>query len=77
MSLFKVIFLICLLFAAYGIAVILIRRLTETTKQLADLREQMARNDSKLSDQMHAVRMEQEKLQAKMEVEKEQTRQRP
>ena len=40
---FKAIFLLILLFAAYGLAAILLRRLTETTKQLANLREQMAR----------------------------------
>ena len=68
---FKVIFLIFILFGAYGIAVILLRRLTETTKQLAQLREQMARNDSKLSDQMRSVHLEQERLQAKLEAEKE------
>jgi cell division protein FtsL len=71
MSLFKVIFLIFILFVAYGVAVILIRRLTENAKQLAALREQMARNDSKLSDQLRSVHLEQEKLQAKLEVEKE------
>ncbi len=71
MSLFKVIFLLVLLFGAYGLAVILLRRLTETTKQLGELREQMARNDSKLSDQMRNVHLEQERLQAKLEEKRE------
>ena len=71
MSLFKVIFLLFILFMAYGVAVILIRRLTENAKQLAALRDQMARNDSKLSDQLRSVHLEQEKLQAKLEVEKQ------
>ncbi len=70
MSLFKVIFLLVILFAAYGLAVILLRRLTQTTKQLAELREQMARNDTRLSNQMHNVHIEQEKLQAKLEADK-------
>lgn len=64
---FKAIALILLLFFAYGLAVILLRRLTQTTQQLGDLREQIARNDSKLSDQMRAVQVEQEKLQRKLE----------
>jgi flagellar biosynthesis/type III secretory pathway M-ring protein FliF/YscJ len=71
MSLFKVVLLIFVLFLAYGIVVILIRRLTENAKQLAGLREQMARNDSKLSDQLRSVHLEQEKLQAKLEAERE------
>ena len=66
---FKIVFLLFILFGAYGIAVILLRRLTQTTKQLAELREQMARNDSRLSEQMRAMHLEQEKLQAKLEAE--------
>jgi flagellar biosynthesis/type III secretory pathway M-ring protein FliF/YscJ len=71
MSLFKVVLLIFVLFLAYGIVVILIRRLTENAKQLAALRDQMARNDNKLSDQLRSVHLEQEKLQAKLEAERE------
>ena len=67
---FKAIFLLILLFAAYGLAAILLRRLTETTKQLANLREQMARNDSKLSDELRAVHIEQERLRIQLEAEK-------
>lgn len=67
----KVILLLVLLFGAYGIAVIMLRRLTENAKQLAALREQMARNDSQLSDQLRTVRLEQEKMQAKLEAEQE------
>ena len=66
----KAIFLILLLFLAYGLAVIMLRRLTQTTKQLGDLREQIARNDSKLSDQLQAVHLEQEKLQKQLEANK-------
>lgn len=68
---FKAIFLLILLFAAYGLAIILLRRLTETTKQLGNLREQMARNDSKLSDELRAVHLEQERLRMQLETEKE------
>ncbi len=67
---FKVIFVIALLFVAFGLAAILLRRLTQTTQQLGNLREQMARNDSKLSDELRAVHVEQERLRLQLEAEK-------
>lgn len=67
---FKAIFVLVILFVAFGLAVILLRRLTETTQRLANLREQMARNDTKLSDQMRSVHLEQERLRAQLEVER-------
>lgn len=67
---FKAIFLIVILFAAYGLAVILLRRLTQNAQQLGNLREQMARNDSKLSQELRAVHAEQERLRLQLEAEK-------
>ena len=56
----KWILLLFLLLFAYGIAVILIRRLNATTQQIADLRQQMARNDEKLSAQVESLSKENE-----------------
>ena len=67
---FKVIFVIALLFAVFGLATILLRRLTQNVQQLGNLREQMARNDSKLSDELRAVHSEQERLRLQLEAEK-------
>jgi cell division protein FtsB len=74
MSLFKIIFLLALLFLAYGLVVILLRRLTENAQKLSNLRDQMARNDSKLSDQLQQMHLEQEKLRAQLEAEQSKTK---
>lgn len=55
----KVLLLLMLLLAAYGLAVVLLRRLTQTTNELANLRDQMARNDNRLSDQMIELKRQQ------------------
>ena len=57
---FKVLLFIVLLFLAYGLAVILLRRLTDTSQRLAELHQQMARNDEKLYSQMQRLRELQE-----------------
>jgi len=67
---FKIIFLLFVLMMAYGLAVILLRRLTQTAQQLDHLREQMARNNSRLSDQLREVHREQERLRAQVEADK-------
>ena len=71
MSLFKIIFLLVILFAAYGLAVILLRRLTQTTQQLAKLHEQMRSNDARLSNELRQLHHEQERQRAKLEAEKQ------
>jgi predicted Holliday junction resolvase-like endonuclease len=65
---FKAILFIVILFVAYGLVVIMLRRLTQTSRQLSDLHEQMARNDAKLSEQLRALNIEQER--ARLEAEK-------
>lgn len=47
--LFKTILLLILLFLAYGYAVWLLKRLTNTTQQIAELRSQLLKNDEKLN----------------------------
>lgn len=47
--LFKFILLLVLLFLAYGYAVWLMKRLTNTSQQIADLRSQLLKNDELLS----------------------------
>ena len=69
--LFKIIFLLFILMLAYGLVVILLRRLTHTAQQLALLREQMHRSDRRLSDQLREVHREQERLRAQVEAEKD------
>ena len=51
----KFFFLICLLLMAYGFAVLLLRRLTDSRDRLIELHEQMARNDAQLREQMHRL----------------------
>jgi cell division protein FtsL len=71
MSLFKVVLLLFLLMLAYGLAVILLRRLTQTAQQLANLRQQLARNDERLSGELRNLHHQQERLRVELEVEKE------
>ncbi|HEX8835246.1 MAG TPA: hypothetical protein VF719_13645 [Abditibacteriaceae bacterium] len=51
----KIILLLILLMVAYGIAIILLRRLSQTTQQLANLRSEMRRNDEKLSAKIEVL----------------------
>ena len=69
MFLGKIIFLVVILFAAYGLAVILLRRLTHTSKQLANLHEEMARSNQRLSDELRALHKEQERQRAQLEAQ--------
>ncbi len=68
---FKVIFLLFVLMLAYGLAVILIRRLTQTSQQLTNLREQMHRSNTRLSDELRTLHREQEHLRTQIEAEKD------
>jgi hypothetical protein len=52
----KWILLLFLLLFAYGIAVILLRRLNTTQQQLADLHRKMAENDARISAQVEALK---------------------
>jgi predicted Holliday junction resolvase-like endonuclease len=51
----KIIILILVLFFACAIAMTLLARLLETTKQLASLRGDLARNSDKMQEQMHEL----------------------
>ena len=59
----KLILLILLLLVAYGLAVVMLRRMSETLSQIGDLRNDMKRNDERLQlqiEMMKAKQLEQE-----------------
>jgi len=53
---FKVMLMLMVLLVAYGFAVILLRRLTDITHQVSDLKDQIKRNDARLHTQVNALK---------------------
>ena len=69
MGIGKVFFLLLLLMVAYGLVVILLRRLTSINQNLSDLHNQMKTNNQRLSDQVQDLRREQATHDARRVVE--------
>jgi hypothetical protein len=59
--LFKFLILLVLLFLAYGYAVWLLKRLTNTSQQIAELRSQLLKNDELLGAKVAALEEKRER----------------
>ena len=69
----KVLLLLILLFLAYGYAVWLLKRLANTSQQIAELRSQLLKNDEALSAKVAVLEVERAREAAKNAADLEQT----
>jgi CHASE3 domain sensor protein len=67
---FKFILLLVVLFVAYGIVVWLLKRLTQTSQQIAELHSQLQRNDEILAAKIMELQKEKEAETALIEKKK-------
>jgi CHASE3 domain sensor protein len=61
---FKFVLLVILLFLTYGVVVWLLKRLTDTSQQIAELHSQMRRNDEILAAKIAAMEEQKRALDA-------------
>ncbi len=59
---FKALIVIIVLFVACGYAIVLLRQLNSTAQQLGKLRQDLAKSDAKLNDQLKTIQAQQQTL---------------